>query len=121
MKRPEDDLEARKEVWDAMHVLWLDTDVEGIHLATSAQCCAKTAYTIAELEHIYWHEVYPVMRSNLWSVAGEWQPLELDALSAEILKRHRFGRAIWFKRFRHEANENWKQLRSKIEAARSDG
>ena len=120
MKNPEDDLEARKVVWDAMHVLWLDTDVDEIYLPTSAAQCAKTAYSIAELEQIFWHEVYPVMWPNLWSVAGEWTPLDLDVLSAEILKRHKFGRTLWFKRFRHEANEIWKQLRSQIEAARSD-
>ena len=64
MKKPEDDLEARKVVWDAMHVLWLDTDVDEIYLPTSAAQCAKTAYTIAELEQIFWHEVYPVMWPN---------------------------------------------------------
>jgi len=119
MKRPEDDLKARQIAWDAMHVLWLDTDVDAVHLDDAAAQCAQTAYSISELEQIYWQEVYPAMHSNVQSIAGEWAPLALETLSAEILKRHKFSRSTWFKRFRPMANRNWDKLRSRIVKIRS--
>ena len=74
MKRPEEDLVNRTIVWDAMHLLWLDTDVDEFHFDDVAKICAGTDYTLNELEKIYWAEVYPCMRYNLmpWDVAGEW-------------------------------------------------
>jgi hypothetical protein len=119
MKRPEDDLAQRQVVWDAMHVLWLDTDTDAFHLEAAARTCAATDYAIEDIELIYWNEVYPVMRRNLWSVAGEWTPLRPEALYAENLKHHRFGKHIWFRSFRRVSCENWEKLAAKVTALRA--
>lgn len=114
MLPPEDDIEARLSAWDAMHVLFLDTDVDSLHLDDAAKRCAKTQYSIEELELIFWREVYPAMRSNLWSVAGEWTELDIQALSDTILKRHKFGRSVWFRQLRSYPTEYWNKLRAKV-------
>lgn len=120
MEKPEDDIARRQVVWDAMHVLWLDTVTDGFHLETAASACAATNYAIEDLELIYWNEVYPVMRRNLWSMAGEWSLLKLEDLIEEILKNHRFGKRIWFKSFRRSSYENWEKLEAKVTALRTD-
>ena len=114
MLPPEDDLEARKSAWDAMHVLFLDTDVDGLYLDDAARKCAETRYSLEDLELIFWREVYPTMRSNLWDVAGAWAPFNGQDLKAAILKRHRFGRRIWFRSLRSYPTEYWGKLSAKI-------
>ena len=114
MLPPEDDLEERQRAWDAMHVLFLDTDVDAFYLDDAAKKCAKTRYSMKELEVIFWREVYPTMRSNLWDIAGEWTPLDIEGLSKAILKRHRFGRRLWFRDLRSHPTEYWNKLRDKV-------
>lgn len=97
MPPPEEDLRRRQVVWDAMHVLWLDTDVDEFYFDAAARTCAKTDDSLDELEEIYWREIYPAMWSNLRATAGVWQPLDPESLSEIILKRHTFGRRPWFK------------------------
>ena len=116
MKRPEEDLVNRTIVWDAMHLLWLDTDVDEFHFDDVAKICAGTDYTLNELEKIYWAEVYPCMRYNLipWDVAGEWLAQDSKSLSEAILQRHKFGKRTWFKRKRSYAHSYWEKLSSAI-------
>ncbi|MEO1660909.1 MAG: hypothetical protein AAFR51_07975 [Pseudomonadota bacterium] len=114
MLPPEDDLEARQSAWDAMHVLFLDTDVDVFYLDDAARKCAETQYSLEELELIFWREVYPTMRSNLWDVAGDWTPLGTESLSKAILKHHKFGRRVWFRELRSHPTEYWNKLRGKV-------
>ena len=116
MNSPEEDLVNRTIVWDAMHLLWLDTDVDELHFDDVAKICAGTEYTHGELKKIYWAEVYPCMRYNLipWDVAGEWLPLDSKILAEAILERHKFGKRTWFKRQRSYAHSYWKKLSSAI-------
>ncbi|GAB5471041.1 MAG: hypothetical protein Kilf2KO_40710 [Rhodospirillales bacterium] len=103
-----------------MHVLWLDRPVEPCDLQAAARGCAVSAYSLAELEAIYWHEVYPAMRHNLmpFSTAGAWQEVDDGALTEAVLKHYRFGRRLWFKRWRRYAFDHWQALRTLIEAER---
>lgn len=119
MLPPQEDLSRRQAVWDAMHVLWLDTDVDEGYINGASRQCADTDYSLDELEQIYWCEVYPAMRGNLWHVAGEWSPIDIESLSTAILKSHKFGRRIWFKPLRRYPMMNWTKLKSKIELLRS--
>lgn len=119
MMPPQKDLSRRQPVWDAMHVLWLDTDADEFYFEHAAQTCAKSDYSLKELEQIYWREVYPAMWPNLWSIAGEWQPFDTESLSELILKRHKFGRRIWFKSMRSYAMNYWAKLKAQIEDLRS--
>lgn len=116
----ENDLNARHEIWNALHVLWLDTDVDMFYFEASVQTCAASAFSLDELSRIYWREVYPLMRFNLmpWQVAGDWQPYELASLSNAIIKQRGFGRKIRFKRRRRYAYYYWTALSKAVTALR---
>ncbi|ACT59596.1 DUF7079 family protein [Hirschia baltica] len=114
MLPPEADLEKRQIAWVAMHVLFLDADVEADYLLSAAQTCAKTDYSLKELEQIFWNEVYPAMRLNIWSVAGEWCPLKSEDLTQIILRKHRFDRQIWLKGMRRYPLEYWEKLKNEV-------
>jgi hypothetical protein len=72
-------------------MFWMDTDPEQ-ELESAARICARSKYSIAEIEQIFWNEVRPAVRFNLQSIAGEWTGFEIGWLSQRILETHRFGR-----------------------------
>src|SRR5579872_3970168 len=113
MLPPEQDQAARRPIWDSLQEFWMDTD-PGISLQEIAGICARSKYSIHELEQIFWNEVRPAVRFNLWSVAGEWAGFELNWLSARILRKHRFGRTPE-KLLDPYANRWWTKLAGEIE------
>ena len=86
MKPASEDLEHRRPVWEALSDLFLDTDTS---LARSWRVgiLAESPYSIEELQRILVDEVYPVCRSNLFSIAGEWLGFDMDWLESRILRR----------------------------------
>jgi hypothetical protein len=59
LKPAAEDLAARRPVWEALPGMFLHTDVS-LSRAWRAAQLAQSASSIAELEHILVHEVYPV-------------------------------------------------------------
>jgi hypothetical protein len=57
---------------------------------------AASPYGVDELEAILRHEVYPVCRGNLLSVAGAWAGFDDVWLQAHIAPR--LGRRPWWRR-----------------------
>jgi len=74
-------------VWDATSELYLDTEPESNDLERIADVLRSSPYTESELDHIMFGEVYPVLIPNMWSIAGEWAPFDLDWLERAILER----------------------------------
>ena len=80
------DIEARRPVWQALSDLFLDTDTSLAH-NWRVRKLVQSPYALAELEAILVDEVYPVCRSNLLSIAGEWSGFDPEWLERKILKR----------------------------------
>lgn len=86
MKSAPEDLENRRPVWEALSGLFLDTDTS-IDRARRIDVLAASPYSIDELQEILVDEVYPVCRTNLFSIAGEWAGFDPDWLQTRILRR----------------------------------
>jgi hypothetical protein len=84
MLPPEQDEEDRRPIWDTLQMFWIDTDPEDF-LRSSAEICARSKYSISEIEAIYWNEVRPAVGANLYSVAGGRAGFESGWLSKRIL------------------------------------
>ena len=110
---PEQDLDARLSVWEAMHWLFMDTDVR-FEYDLVATACAKSQYTLENLEAIFLKEVFPACKFNLNIIpGGEWSGFDSDWLQQRILKKHRFGKSLpW--NWRRYALECWAQIESRI-------
>jgi len=96
MKPAHEDLEHRQPVWEALSDLFLDTDTS-LARTWRVGILAASPYSLDELQQILVDEVYPVCRSNLFSIAGEWAGFDLGWLQSSILRRlrspfHRFRR-----------------------------
>ena len=117
MDRPEVDLADRKEVWDSMQMLYMDTDVSR-EIDSIAKVCAKSKYSIDELETILFVEVFPACRFNLVMLpAPEWSGFEINWLVDRVIQKHRHGkRRLLF--LRYYTYSWWKKLKPKIEDVR---
>ena len=80
------ELDIRRPLWIALSDLYLDTVPDWDRIAAH---CARSPFSIAELQRILFDEVHPVVHANLWSVAGVWQGFDADWLVACIVARKR--------------------------------
>lgn len=62
----------RLKIWQALSDLFLDTQIDDRTFAYIARVILETGYSPREVHNILWGEVFPVLKSNLSSVAGEW-------------------------------------------------
>jgi hypothetical protein len=72
LRSPHGDLTHRRPVWDALSVLFLDTELTEADIAASAMILARSPYTNEELAAIYHAEVAPVCESNIGMAPGFW-------------------------------------------------
>lgn len=75
-------------LWIAMSEHFLDTETRHT-LIYSAGVCVQSGLSLDEIEDIFVHEVTPVLRFNLLSVAGEWAGFDEDWLCAACVKHAR--------------------------------
>jgi hypothetical protein len=61
----EHDLPDRCPIWDELQMFWMDTD-PNIFLESAARVCAQSKYSLPEIEQIFWNEVRPAVRFNLF-------------------------------------------------------
>lgn len=119
MKPPEDDLDARRPVWDAMQMLYMDVDPAD-WIAAVARVAAASAYSLEELERILVDEVKPACPSAWSGPAPEWRGYEIDELVRRILEKHRFGRRRPFLGRRAD-RELWRLLEVELRRRRDGG
>lgn len=75
--------EERLKLWRALSDLFLDTEIDDATYKYIARTIKELDLTLSVAETILWHEVYPVLESNLRSVAGVW-----DGWPDEWLLKH---------------------------------
>ena len=68
--------------------MFLDTDTS-LTRSWRVDNLSSSPYTIEEIEGILIDEIYPVCRSNLFSIAGEWAGFDTDWLEKRVIKRLR--------------------------------
>lgn len=90
MKEPEEDLQNRLPVWEALSAFFLDTELQEDAYSHIVEVLKNSPYQIEEIEKILYEEVYPVCIYNMFSVAGEWSSFDPEWLQEKILKRNKF-------------------------------
>lgn len=87
LRSPQDDLDQRRPVWDALATLFLDTQLDDADFAYLAMQLARSPYTDVELAAIYYAEVEPVCKANIGMVAGYWSGFPEGWVEGRILSR----------------------------------
>ena len=93
---PEEDLERRRPLWQALSDLFLDDETTADTLSYIALVAASSAYTEDEIEAIYRREVAPAVAGNFFDPAGVWGCFNPVILERWILERCSLG--YWFSR-----------------------
>lgn len=109
---------ARQPIWAAMSELYLDNDDRPFD--SVATICAKSAFSLDELERILFEDVHPVLSPNLSPVGLEWDGFDQAWLIERIqvgspsllLRRAPFQK--WIRRWVFP----WRDLRGRIVALR---
>jgi hypothetical protein len=91
MLPPQQDLAARRPVWQALSDLYLDTVASPAEIGGNARILAESPYTEVELRRILQEEINPACLRNLFSVAGVWTGFDSDRLQSRILARSARG------------------------------
>ncbi|MGV3533411.1 MAG: DUF7079 family protein [Chthoniobacteraceae bacterium] len=86
MRPPNEDLEHRQPVWQALSDMYLDCDVSASH-NERVEVLAASPYSLEELEQILVDEVHPVCSWNLCKIADEWAGFDPEWLRNEITSR----------------------------------
>jgi hypothetical protein len=82
------ELRQRRPVWEALSELFVATDVTRTRY-WRVRTLAASPYSVAELEEILINEVYPICRTNRWSVVGGWTEFDQCWLERRVLRRLR--------------------------------
>lgn len=107
------ELAIRRPLWIALSDLYLDTVPDWDRIAEQ---CARSPFSIPEVQRILFDDVHPVVHLNLWSAAGVWQGFDEDWLVASIVSRKRrpWFRLAWLEERRYP----WRELKPRIIALR---
>lgn len=87
LRAPHDDLPQRRPVWEALWILFLDTELTEVDIAASAVILAASPYTDQQIAAIYHAEVSPVCESNIGMAPGFWQSFPDGWIEQAILDR----------------------------------
>ncbi|MCQ4165646.1 DUF7079 family protein [Tahibacter harae] len=114
---PADDLAARRPVWQAFALLYLDSDIEAA-LPGIAATLAAAPYSVAQLHDILRYEVNPVLHWNLHATAGVWDGFDADWLEREILRRSRRPRWLRALTTQRALRWHWAALAAEVQRRR---
>lgn len=111
----------RTPVWMALSELYLDTELDSNNYSLIGATFVNSPYSLEEICVINKYEVFPVLKYNLMSMAGEWAGFQEKYLVSEITrnlkKRNRFKRfrnKISFHLFNGMIMHHWEHISEKI-------
>ena len=91
-------LQERQPIWIALSAFYLDTELQATDFKDIAARIKESPYSLEEVNVINKDEIFPVLYTNLRSVAGIWSGFEEKWLVEEITNN--FKRKNYFLRLR---------------------
>jgi len=112
-------IEERKPIWIALSDLYIDNELQDADFKYIATKIKESPYTFEEVKHIDKKEVFPILFSNLLSVAGNWTGFQeewlVNEISKKIQKRTLVGSTfdrLKYYFFKGMNKEYWKKIES---------
>ncbi|WP_375581422.1 hypothetical protein ABWH96_10590 [Marivirga tractuosa] len=110
-------IEERKQIWIALSEFYLDTELKESDFRAIAFKIIESPYSFDEAREINKYEVFPVLQSNLLSVAGEWAAFDEKWLINNIIDSltdrnavKKIGIESSFLTFKWMQKDYWKKL-----------
>ena len=105
----------RLRAWSALSELFLDIELSDSNFESIAVRLYQTGYSLVEIERIFWNEVYPILKFNLITVAGEWTFFSDEWLLLNLKINQKNKRPFLFPA--NEIKSSWLNVKVKINAA----
>ncbi|WP_458627079.1 DUF7079 family protein [Winogradskyella sp. PC D3.3] len=82
------ELEKRIPIWHSISEFYLDTELQDYNYKSIANTFLNSNLHISELKEIDLYEVFPVLKGNLISVAGQWNGFDEKWLNESCTKAY---------------------------------
>jgi len=86
----------RQPIWIALSEFYLDTELQESTFEYIAFKIIESPYDFEKIKNIDKYEVFPVLKSNLMSPAGEWVGFDdkwlIERITESLNKRHYFNK-----------------------------
>ncbi|HEX8576608.1 MAG TPA: hypothetical protein VF677_09985 [Flavobacterium sp.] len=110
-------IEERKPIWIELSQLYLDIELQETDFRYIAFKIIESPYSLDEVKEINKFEVFPVLYTNLLSVAGEWAGFNenwlVNTITGSLAKRNtikKIGIKILFFTFKWMQTSYWEKL-----------
>lgn len=108
------DIPERKPIWTALSSLYLDTELQWYEFRHIAKVIKESPYSLAEVKMMNSYEVFPILWTNMISVAGEWSGFDDEWVAQKIIdsltKRNKL-KDVWigllFKMYKSYFDRHW--------------
>jgi hypothetical protein len=107
----------RKPIWIALSNLYLDTELQDSDYNDMVSKFIESPYSLNEIKKINKHEVFPVLKTNLISVAGVWEGFDeawlINKIESKLKKRTKLisiGLEVSFVRHKKMFEDHFKRL-----------
>jgi hypothetical protein len=116
------EIEKRQPVWLALSEFYLDTELTIKDLDRVSEKIIDSGYSLQEIKEIDLYEVFPLLKSNLLTVAGNWAGFDQQWIyeNCELFYKKRNSALFRFKIkvfniFNSTMRKNyWQQIEKKI-------
>lgn len=121
-KHLQTEIDKRKPIWNAISEFYLDTELQDSDYEQILKIFLESNLSITQLKAIDLYEVFPVLKGNIITVAGEWNSFDENWLNESstkaYLKRdnkfYRFKIKIYNMFFQVLRKEHWKEIENRI-------
>lgn len=115
-------LETRKKIWIELSEFYLDTELTSEDFDRISNTFMQSGLELVEIKKIDLLEVFPLLQSNLLSVAGAWAGFDEEWLLSECTKRynrrnnifHRLNCKFWNILFYWMRRDYWNQIENRM-------
>lgn len=112
------DILQRQPIWIALSEFYLDTELDEHDLKRIAQVFKASGLNLQAVKDIDRYEVFPVLQSNLFRVAGNWSGFDpvllTEACTKRYLKRnswwHKSRTSVWNRLFYRMRKGYWDEI-----------
>lgn len=123
------ELEKRIPIWNSISEFYLDTELQDSDYESIINTFLNSDLHISELKEIDLYEVFPVLKGNLISVAGEWNSFDetwlKDACAKAYFKRKNSffkWKTKFYNRFLYSLrNDHWTEIEKRIKTHYKNG
>jgi hypothetical protein len=122
-------LETRKKIWIALSELYLDTELTREDFDRISNTFLHSGLELSDIKKIDLLEVFPVLQTNLLSVAGVWAGFDEEWLLSECTKCYYRSKNIFYRLickffnffFYWMRRDYWNQIEKRMIKAKING